>query len=67
MEQTTCPRCGSTNITFQREQTGSIGAGTNKVTIQTEKGARLPLLGYYRMVVETIIFYYYWLVVEPTL
>ncbi len=38
MEQTTCPKCGGTNITFQREQTGSIGAGTNKVTIQTEKG-----------------------------
>lgn len=38
MEQTTCPRCGGTNITFQREQTGNIGAGTNKVTIQTEKG-----------------------------
>lgn len=38
MAQITCPRCGSQNITFQREQTGNIGAGTNKVVIQTEKG-----------------------------
>ena len=38
MAQATCPKCSSNNITFQREQTGSIGAGTNKVTIQTSKG-----------------------------
>ena len=38
MAQISCPRCGSQNITFQREQTGNIGAGTNKVVIQTEKG-----------------------------
>lgn len=38
MSQATCPKCGSNNITFQREQTGNIGASTNKVTIQTEKG-----------------------------
>lgn len=29
-----CPRCGSTNISYQREQTASFGATTNKVVIQ---------------------------------
>ena len=29
-----CPKCKSENITCQREQTASIGAGTNKVVIQ---------------------------------
>ena len=33
MAQTSCPKCGSTNIVFQREQTGNIGAGTNRVVI----------------------------------
>lgn len=32
-----CPKCGSENITYQREQTGNIGAGTNKVVIQAPK------------------------------
>lgn len=34
-----CPKCGSENVTYQREQTGSIGAGTNKVVIQAPKKA----------------------------
>ena len=38
MAQTSCPKCGSTNITFQREQTGNIGAGTNRVVIESGKG-----------------------------
>ncbi len=38
MAQASCPKCGSTNITFQREQTGNIGAGTNKVVIDNKKG-----------------------------
>lgn len=29
-----CPKCGSKNISYQREQTGSVGAGTNRVVIQ---------------------------------
>ena len=37
MAQTSCPKCGSTNITFQREQTGNIGAGTNRVVIENGK------------------------------
>lgn len=32
-----CPKCGGTNITYQREQTASIGAGTNKVVVQKAK------------------------------
>lgn len=32
--QCACPRCRGTNITFQREQTGSFGAGTNTVVIK---------------------------------
>lgn len=35
-----CPRCGCNNITFQREQTASFGAGTNKVVIQKEKKSK---------------------------
>lgn len=34
---TQCPKCGGTNISFQREQTASVGAGTNKVVIQQAK------------------------------
>ena len=37
MAQTSCPKCGSTNITFQREQTGNVGVGTNKVVIENKK------------------------------
>lgn len=40
MEERTCPKCGSPNITYQREQTASIGAGTNKVMIQEAKEAK---------------------------
>lgn len=29
-----CPKCGSDNISYQREQTANIGAETNKVVIQ---------------------------------
>lgn len=29
-----CPKCGSDNISYQREQTANIGANTNKVVIQ---------------------------------
>ena len=32
-----CPRCGSTKISFQREQTASVGAHTNKVYVQPAK------------------------------
>lgn len=35
-----CPRCGSTNISYQREQTASFGAGTNKVVIQQAKKSK---------------------------
>lgn len=38
--QASCPKCGSTNIVFQREQTGNIGASTNKVVIQEPKRSR---------------------------
>lgn len=35
-----CPRCGSENIMYHREQTGNIGAGTNKVVIQPAKKSK---------------------------
>lgn len=35
-----CPKCGSENILYQREQSGSIGASTNKVVIQQAKKSR---------------------------
>lgn len=35
-----CPRCGSTNISYQREQTANFGAGTNKVVIQQVKKSK---------------------------
>lgn len=35
-----CPKCGGTNIAFQREQTASVGAGTNRVVIQEAKKRR---------------------------
>lgn len=36
----TCPKCGSENVIIQREQTATIGAGTNKVVIQELKKTR---------------------------
>lgn len=36
----TCPRCGGTKITFQREQTASYSAGTNTVYIQPAKRSK---------------------------
>lgn len=33
-----CPKCGSSDITFQREQSGSIGVGTNRVTVKKSHG-----------------------------
>lgn len=32
-----CPKCGSEKISYQREQSGTIGASTNKVVIQPAK------------------------------
>lgn len=32
-----CPKCGSIHIQFQREQTGSVGAGTNKVVVVNKR------------------------------
>lgn len=37
---TLCPKCNSSNITYQREQTANIGAGTNKVIIQQPKKSK---------------------------
>lgn len=35
-----CPKCGSENILIQREQTASLGAGTNKVVIEEPKKSK---------------------------
>lgn len=35
-----CPRCHGTNIVYQREQSATIGAGTNKVVIQQAKQSK---------------------------
>lgn len=35
-----CPKCGSENVLIQREQTASVGAGTNKVVIQESKKSK---------------------------
>lgn len=35
-----CPKCGSNNISYQREQTGNIGAGTNKVVVVEAKKSK---------------------------
>lgn len=39
-KKATCPKCGSPNITYQREQTASFGAGTNKVVVQQERKSK---------------------------
>ena len=36
-QKVVCPRCGSGNITFTREQSGSIGGAQNKVVITKDK------------------------------
>ena len=35
-----CPRCGSENVNVQQIQTGSIGAGTNKVVIEQPRRSK---------------------------
>lgn len=35
-----CPKCKGDYIVYQREQTGSIGAGTNRIVIQPAKKSR---------------------------
>lgn len=40
MAQKICPKCGSSKISFQREQSGNIGAGTNTVVIKEAKRSR---------------------------
>lgn len=35
-----CPRCKSPNISFQREQYGNIGVGTNRVVIDYPKQSK---------------------------
>lgn len=40
MAQKICPKCGSTKISFQREQSGNIGAGTNTVVIKEARRSR---------------------------
>lgn len=35
-----CPKCGSENVLIQREQTASIGAGSNKVVIEEAKKSK---------------------------
>ena len=40
MAQKICPKCGSTKISFQREQSGNIGAGTNTVVIKEARKSR---------------------------
>lgn len=35
-----CPYCGSHYITYQREQSGKIGAATNKVVVQAPKKSK---------------------------
>jgi hypothetical protein len=37
MREAICPKCGSTYINYQMEQTGNIGVGQNRVTIQEPK------------------------------
>ena len=64
MAQTSCPKCGSTNITFQREQTGEHWSRNKQSSDREWKRPRMLILGDYRMVVETVIFYPHWMVVE---
>ncbi len=40
MSNKQCPKCKSNNITYQREQSGNVGVGTNKVVIQQAKKSR---------------------------
>lgn len=35
-----CPKCGSNNVIVQREQTATIGAGTNKVVVEDPKKSK---------------------------
>ena len=35
-----CPKCGKNHITYQREQTSTLGAGTNTVVIQEQQRSK---------------------------
>jgi hypothetical protein len=40
MNENVCPNCNGSNITFQRESSGSVGASTNKVVIEKPKKSK---------------------------
>lgn len=60
----TCPRCGSNNISFQREQTANFGAGTNKVVIQQAKKSKgclwWMMIGFWWVPVYWILIGWWW-------
>lgn len=59
-----CPRCGGINISFQREQTGSFGAGTNRVIIQEAKKSKgclyWCLIGWWWKPIYWLCFGWWW-------
>lgn len=59
-----CPKCGSENVTIQREQTASIGAGTNKVVIQQTKKSKgclyWMMIGFWFEPMYWLLFGWWW-------
>lgn len=42
-----CPKCGSSNVLIQREQTAQVGVGSNKVVVeQTQRKAKDVFTGW---------------------
>ncbi len=59
-----CPNCGSTNIIFQREQSGSVGAQTNKVYVVPAKKSHgclyWTLIGWWWKPVYWVLIGWWW-------
>ena len=56
----TCPKCKSEFITYQREQTGNIGAGTNRVVIEQPRKSHGCL---YWLCCGWIFSFMYWIMI----
>lgn len=59
-----CPRCGSNNITYQREQSGNIGAAQNTVVIKEPRKSRGCLywlfIGWWLMPMYWLLIGWWW-------
>ena len=53
-----CPKCGSSNVSFQRETSGNVGAHTNKVYVAPAK-KRHSIFWYMTIILPMMSFFWF--------